>query len=244
MGLYNNAEPHQGEYRVSVRAIFFDAVGTLLHPHPSAAAVYADIGQQFASRHPHQEITRRFGTSFRRQEEHDQSSGNRTSPQREVERWRAIVGEVLDDVADREGCFAALWEHFARPASWILEPDAGPVLGQLAQAGIVLGLASNFDARLHQVRAGFRELDVLNHVIVSAEVGHRKPSRGFFATLIERTGFSPEEILLVGDDLTNDVEGAGAAGLRALLFAPRTALAAKVDALRCLKDLPPRLGVA
>ena len=32
------------------RAVFFDAVGTLLHPDPSAAEVYAGVGRRYGSR--------------------------------------------------------------------------------------------------------------------------------------------------------------------------------------------------
>jgi len=224
---------------VTIRAIFFDAVGTLLHPDPPAGVAYAAVGRRFGTRHAAEDIRRRFTESFARQEALDTAAGHVTSPAREAARWRAIVGEVLDDVPDAVGCFAALWDHFARPSSWRLEPDAGSALAALDRAGYVLGLASNFDGRLHAVRAGFPELAVLRHVVVSAEVGHRKPSPYFFRELVRRTGFAPGEILLVGDDPYNDVAGARDAGLVPLPFDP----AGTGDALARLADLPRRLGV-
>jgi putative hydrolase of the HAD superfamily len=198
------------------RAIFFDAVGTLLHPAPPAAEVYASVGRDFGSSLSVDEIGKRFRTSFRRQEEEDALAGHATSEDREVRRWQTIVSEVLDDVSDHEGCFRRLFDHFAKPTSWTLEPDTGPVLATLAGEGYVLGLASNFDRRLHTVRAGFAELAPLRHVVVSSEVGHRKPSRLFFAELVRRTDLPPDEILLIGDDPYNDVAGAEVAGLQAL----------------------------
>jgi putative hydrolase of the HAD superfamily len=204
--------------RSAVRAIFFDAVGTLLHPTPSAAEVYALVGRDFGSSLSSDVIVQRFKVAFRRQEDVDRAAGDITSEEREVLRWRTIVTEVLDDVQDAEGCFQRLYEHFAQPASWRLEPDTGHVLAALEAGGFVLGLASNFDHRLHTVRAGFPELASLRHLVVSAEVGYRKPSPRFFEELGRRTGLSPAEILLVGDDPYNDVAGAEAAGLRALRF--------------------------
>lgn len=224
---------------MTIRAIFFDAVGTLLHPDPPAGVAYATVGRRFGSRYAVEDVRRRFTESFARQEALDAAAGHVTSPRREVARWRAIVGEVLDDVPDVVGCFVVLWEHFARPKSWRLEPDAGTALAALDRAGYVLGLASNFDGRLHAVRAGFPELAVLRHVVVSAEVGHRKPSADFFRELVRRTGFAPGEILLVGDDPYNDVAGARDAGLVPLPFDP----AGTGDALTRLADLPRRLGV-
>ena len=49
-----------------VRAVFFDAVGTLIHPQPSAAAVYAAVGRRFGTRRTEEEIAARFPTAFAR----------------------------------------------------------------------------------------------------------------------------------------------------------------------------------
>lgn len=204
---------------VRLQAIFFDAVGTLLHPEPSAAEVYAQVGHAFGSTRSPAEIRTRFKASFRQQEEIDRANGNRTSEAREIARWRTIVGDVLSDVTDAEACFQHLYDHFARPASWRVEAEAGAVLATLDAAGYVLGMASNFDQRLHAVLAGFPELAPLRQVVVSSEVGHRKPSPLFFAELVRRTELEPAAILLVGDDPYNDVAGAEAAGLRAIRFA-------------------------
>ncbi len=95
--------------------VFFDAVGTLLHPEPSAPMVYASVGRQFGSRLEESVINDRFRAAFRRQEEADYAGGLRTDEEREVARWRAIVGEVLDDVSDGEACFQALYAHSHGP---------------------------------------------------------------------------------------------------------------------------------
>src|SRR5262249_18497827 len=133
----------------AVRAVFFDAVGTLLHPEPSAAAVYTAVGRRFGSTLAEAEVSQRFRAAFRRQEELDRAvHGLRTSEEREAQRWRAIVAEVLEDVRDAEGCFATLYDHFARPDAWRLDPGVGEVLRVLSERGLVLGVCSNFDRRL------------------------------------------------------------------------------------------------
>jgi putative hydrolase of the HAD superfamily len=78
-------------------------------------------------------------------------------------------------------------------------------------------MASNYDARLRSVAAGLPELRPLRHLVISSEVGWRKPAPEFFAALCERTGLAPGAILFVGDDPANDYDGATAAGLRAVL---------------------------
>jgi putative hydrolase of the HAD superfamily len=204
-----------------VRAVFFDAVGTLIHPEPAAGLVYAAVGRARGSRLTVAEISARFHSAFAREEQVDREQGLRTDERRETERWRRIVAAVLDDLADREGCFEELFEHFARPESWRCEADAARVLAALAGRGIAVGMASNYDRRLHRVLAGLPALQPLDHVVISAEVGWRKPAAEFFAALGRVARLPPEQILFVGDDRRNDFDGARTAGLRALLFDPK-----------------------
>src|SRR5215471_10367041 len=124
----------------TTRAVFFDAVGTLLHPEPSAAVVYAQVGNRFGSHYTQREIARRFGAAFRRQEAADRAAGWVTSAEREKRRWREIVSEVLDDVSDPDGCFEVLYDHFSRPDAWRLEPGADALFATLSSRGFRLGL--------------------------------------------------------------------------------------------------------
>src|SRR5262249_28243110 len=80
---------------------------------------------------------------------------------------------------------------------------------------------SNYDRRLYSVAAGLADLRRIEHVVISADVGWRKPAAEFFAALCRKLGRRPDEILFVGDDPTNDYAGAQAAGLRAVLYDPR-----------------------
>jgi putative hydrolase of the HAD superfamily len=222
----------------TVRAIFFDAVGTLIYPDPPAAEVYVRVGRSFGSRLERAAIATRFSAAFRRQEELDREKGWHTSEAREVERWRAIVGEVLDDVPDPEACFDVLYAYFHQPGAWRCEPDAGTTLAALDASGSVLGTASNFDHRLQGVVAGLPALRPLRHIVVSSLVGWRKPAPEFFRGLGEVTGLPLEQILYVGDDRENDFAGALAVGMHALLLDPRGKEGVPEDArLNRLADL-------
>jgi putative hydrolase of the HAD superfamily len=201
--------------------VVFDAVGTLMEPDPPAALVYAGFGRVFGSRPDLAEIAERFGVAFRREEDLDRAAGWRTSEGREVERWRRVVAYVLHDVSNPGACFQALFDHFARPEAWRCHPAAATVLSRLAERGFVLGMASNYDRRLRSVAAGMPELAPLRHLIISSEVGWRKPAAGFYAALSREVGCAAEQIVYVGDDRGNDYEGARAAGLGAVLYDPR-----------------------
>jgi putative hydrolase of the HAD superfamily len=203
-----------------VRAVFFDAVGTLIHPAPTPADAYHLIGSRYGSRLPLAEVRVRFAAAFRAEEQFDAGRQHRTDEERERQRWRRIVGAILDDVNDPPTCFRDLYEHFARPDAWRSEAGAGELLAALRSAGYVVGVASNFDHRLRDVLAGFVDWPPLDYVAISSEIGWKKPAAGYFAGLSAMTGLSPAEILLVGDDLDNDFHGARAAGLHALLLDP------------------------
>jgi putative hydrolase of the HAD superfamily len=201
-----------------VRVVFFDAVGTLIHPDPPAPIVYARIGQEFGSHYDAAAIKERFSEAFRAEEEIDRSNGWQTSEEREIERWRRIVESVLDDVGDPTICFRRLFDHFAGPGSWRCDPATGELLKSFEKHGYVLGLASNYDFRLRNVLAGKPELALLRHLCISSEVGWRKPAGEFFAAMSKLVGLPPEQIIHIGDDPVNDYQGAIAAGMHAVLF--------------------------
>jgi putative hydrolase of the HAD superfamily len=230
----------EGYRLIGMRAIAFDAVGTLIHPEPAAPLVYADVGRRYGSRRTPEEIAVRFREAFRREEAFDREHDWRTSEAREIERWRHIVGSVLDDVSDADGCFRELFEHFSRPEAWRCEADVGPTLATLRARGYRLGVASNYDRRLHSVRAGLPELQPLEHITLSAEVGWRKPAAAFFKAVCARMDCPAEALLLVGDDAVNDVGGARSAGLPAVRFGPRwgnTTITGKVLGIERLEEL-------
>jgi putative hydrolase of the HAD superfamily len=220
-------------------AVAFDAVGTLIHPEPSAAEVYAAVGRRHGSRLTVEEIRPRFAVAFTQQEAADQAGGLRTSEAREIRRWREIVAAVLDDVADKGACFQELYQHFARPDAWHVEPEAAAVLETLARRGRALALASNYDYRLRSVALGLPELRAARTLVISSEVGWRKPAPEFFAAVSSALRLPAERILFVGDDRANDFDGARAAGMRAVLFDPRGEVAGSVASLTELLDLLP-----
>ncbi len=228
----------------TIRWIALDAVGTLIHPQPSAGAAYHRVGLRHGSRLAAAEISARFGRVFARAVEADDldcgcaEAGDRlhTCEARERIRWERIVRDVLDDVADPDACFAELFAHFGQPTAWACFPEVGGALRRLKQAGYRLAVCSNFDARLNTVMAGLPELEPIELRIISSEVGCRKPSPRFFEALVRATGCAPSEILFIGDDPVSDVAAARNSGLAALQIDHGHA-SLQNRALRSLDDL-------
>jgi putative hydrolase of the HAD superfamily len=220
-----------------VRAAFFDAVGTLLFPEPPAAEIYARVAARHGLAIAVDEVRARFLHAYREEEQIDRVADWVTSEEREVQRWRRIVRDSLAGVRDPETCFHELFHHFARPTSWRLDQKTPNVLRELVSRGIRVGMGSNYDSRLLSVVYGLAELGSLRGcVVISAQVGYRKPALEFYREVIRVAECEPAEILFVGDDLENDFEGARSAGLKAVLLAPR-AENQKVAGVRNLREL-------
>ena len=96
--------------------------------------------------------------------------------------------------------------------------DAAPALEALRALGLRLIVVSNWDCSLPSVlaAAGLREL--VDGVVTSAEVGAAKPDRRIFEAALALGGCDPAEALHVGDSPDNDVAGANALGIRAVLL--------------------------
>jgi putative hydrolase of the HAD superfamily len=97
-------------------------------------------------------------------------------------------------------------------------PDAIPALGSLRERGLALVCVSNWDVSLTRVleRCGLGGL--LDGVVTSAAVGAAKPATEIFAAALKLAGCEPAEALHVGDTPDEDLAGAAAAGIPALLI--------------------------
>jgi putative hydrolase of the HAD superfamily len=204
----------------AVRAIVFDAVGTLITPDPPAGVAYHLVGKRHGSRRSEAEVIRRFAEAFRRTLRETVPEPHRTDEMTERAFWRSVVRNVFDDLPPvaTEACFIDLFEHFSRPDAWRVYPDAGPALRKLNGCELTLAVASNFDSRLHAVFGGYAELAPIVRRFVSSELGWRKPDGRFFGGVCAGLGLRPGEVLYVGDEPESDVAAATAAGLQAFLL--------------------------
>ena len=202
-----------------IQGIVLDAVGTLIEPTPSVATAYAEAAARQGVELDPREVRGRFQAAFRSDLVEGEAGFLSTDEGVERRRWREIVARVLPEAPDPERAFDELWDHFGRPESWRAFPDAASAVGAIREAGMKVCIGSNFDGRLHRVIAGLPGLaGAVEVVVVSSEVGYRKPHAAFFEAVCGRLGLPAESVLSVGDDLENDVEGAWRAGLSALFL--------------------------
>ncbi len=207
-----------------IRWIAFDAVDTLIKPTPSVSAIYHEVGVRHGSRLSREQVSARFREAFSQSAEanvlacgcREVTEPWHTCESRERLRWKEIVDSVLDDVVNRDRCFEELFAHFGQTSSWTCFPEVEATLVELRERGLRLAVSSNFDARLNTVMDGLAALYPIELRVISSQVGHRKPSRRFFESLLLRTGCEPAELLFVGDNPQTDVAAALAAGIPSL----------------------------
>jgi putative hydrolase of the HAD superfamily len=201
-----------------IEGLILDAVNTLIEPSPPVPLVYAEAARRQGLDLDAGEVKRRFERSFRVDESDERGGLLATDEATEHRRWRRIVADVLPDLPDPERAFAELWSHFGSASAWRMFADVGPAIVALREAGLNLIIASNFDSRLRTVVRGLPDLVAEEaRLVISSEIGLRKPHPDFYRAACERLGLPPDRVLCVGDDVENDVLGPGRAGLRAIL---------------------------
>lgn len=124
-------------------------------------------------------------------------------------------------------------------------PDARDALVRARRAGARVIVVSNWDISLAQVLEGVGLAPLLDGVLTSAAVGARKPAAEIFAAALALAGpgVEPARCLHVGDSASEDVAGARAAGMRAVLLDRGGAAPppAGVPVIAGLNGLDPRL---
>jgi putative hydrolase of the HAD superfamily len=115
-----------------------------------------------------------------------------------------IVSEGLTAASDipfeAVNQIAAYCYGFARGAI----ERARPVLEQLAERYRFV-LVSNFYGNIEAVLTDFGLIGFFPDIIESAVVGVRKPDPRIFALGVERMGYAPQEIVVVGDSYKKDI---------------------------------------
>ena len=186
----------------------FDAVGTLIKPTRGVIETYHETGREFGSRLSVAQVRDRFAEGrrlfFRSGEDLVSSDAI------EYELWRRLVGHVFCDVDDSGELFVELWRRFAEVQAWEKFEDIDDCLQRLKAVGVPAVIGSNFDSRLLEICAKVFDDADFEEVFCSSLVGFRKPDSRFYRHIEDR--YQDYQIVMVGDDQQNDVEGPAAVG--------------------------------
>lgn len=118
----------------------------------------------------------------------------------------AMIEEKAREIADY--CYNVAKENVAKSKE---------VLDELSKK-YPLVLVSNFYGNIETVLADFGILECFKKVIESAKVGVRKPDSAIFELGVKALGLKPEEVLVVGDSVKNDINPAKKIGCQTVLL--------------------------
>jgi putative hydrolase of the HAD superfamily len=153
---------------------------------------------------------------FGKEEPAAEAADGLTVFERRISRLMATLGSQIELQQLKETATRAvdIWQIQVQ-----LDPKAPAVLSALA-ASKTLALISNFDhpPHAHRILRETRLADFFKTVVISGEVGIKKPDPRIFRIALERTGLQPEEVVYVGDT-QEDVVGAKAAEIKPILIA-------------------------
>jgi len=147
--------------------------------------------------------------------------------------WIAFTERIVIGMGGRQpasrACAVEITSRWARHENFELYEDTAPVLQTLRERGIRIGLVSN-SARDVREFARHHALDI-DAGISSFHHGKTKPHASIFRAVLGLLEVQPHEALMVGDTVEDDIEGALAAGMQAVL----------IDRLGLRPDFQPRI---
>ena len=134
--------------------------------------------------------------------------------------WIAFTEQIVrgmgGDANAARACATDMVREWERHENFSLYEDALPVLDELRRRSVKIGLVSN----------GQRDLDEFTEhhglevdaVVGSKAHGKVKPHPSIFVAALTTLGVAADEAAMVGDSFEDDIEGARALGIRAILL--------------------------
>ena len=127
-----------------------------------------------------------------------------------------IVRGMGGDAESAYACAVEITRGWERHENFELYDDVQDTLGAIRAAGLRIGLVSN-SARDVRDFARHHGLDV-DAGISSFHHGRTKPHASIFCAVLDLLDVEPDEAAMVGDTIADDIEGARALGMRAILL--------------------------
>ena len=223
----------------SLRAVLFDVDFTLCRPGPELSAVsYARIAERHGVRldvSRYEDAREAAALNLKRHPEllHDETI------------WHRFTEEIFlgmggpEEIASE--CATEIEQGWEVSENFELFEDALPVLDELRAAQLRIGLVSNGIRDLSEFVA-HHQLDV-DAVVDSRTHGRVKPHPTIFQAALDRLGIGPADAVMVGDSLEEDIEGARALGMRAILIDREERHPDVLERLTDLYGLPAALGL-
>lgn len=197
------------------RAVFFDVGETLVHVEPSFAELFADV--LAAAGEP------RTPEQVRSASEHIYVGFSRAardgsmwtlSQERSRAFWTSVYEAMLDELAvPPDSLPDDLYREFTRLENYVLFSDVRPTLHDLREAGLALGIVSNFEAWLEDWFGVHDLVETFPVRVISGLEGIEKPDERIYRIALQRAGVDAADAVYVGDNPEFDVDPPAALGM-------------------------------
>jgi len=222
-----------------LKAVLFDVDFTLFRPGPELGPEgYRRMGERHGlSLDPDRYVDARAHAIDALQRNHELVH--------DEEIWIAFTEEIVmgmgGDASGARACATEMVREWERHENFSLYEDALPVLDELRRHDLRIGLISNGQRDLEEF-AEHHALDV-DAIVGSKAHGRVKPHASIFVAALDALAASPEETAMVGDSYEDDIEGARALGIRAILLDRDAQMPDVPDRIDTLLALPAALGL-
>ncbi len=226
------------------KAVFFDVDFTLIYPGPTFRG---EGYQAFCARYGMDVDATKFETAVASAA--PLLDGPDDMPY-DAEIFIAYTQHIIEQMGGRgpnlDACAREIYDEWAACQHFELYDDVPGVLRRLTAAGIRIGLISNTHRCLASFQSHFDLQGLISATVSSSKHGLMKPHPSIFAAALQLVSVDPQDAIMVGDSVRQDVEGALRAGMRAVLLhrgggphASEVELAAGgVPIIRSLRELP------
>jgi putative hydrolase of the HAD superfamily len=222
-----------------LRAVLFDVDFTLARPGPELGPEgYVRIGERHglrleASRYEAARDAALVDLRRHPELEHDDEIWFRFTER--------IVREMGGDADSAYDCAVEITRGWERHENFELYDDVPEALAALRAAGLRIGLVSN-SARDVREFARHHALDV-DAGISSFHHGRTKPHASIFRAVLDLLEVEPVEAAMVGDTIADDIDGARALGMQAILLDRKHLNPEFEPRIESLRELEPLLGL-
>jgi REG-2-like HAD superfamily hydrolase len=217
----------------TIRAIFYDAGRTLVHPRPLEPEIWSFLSEQLRVEIPPEHSLPDVGHYYYARLGQD-GLGSYDSDERARSFWISYYTQALIEAGVQQPeanllhASNALYDWYQSPQQWQPYPEVAEALAAVERRGLLQGVISDWGTDLVPILHAHEITRHLDFVVASAAVGLAKPHPGIFRHALERSGLQPPDAIYVGDSYVADVLGARAAGIQPVLI-DRDGIAPAVD---------------
>jgi putative hydrolase of the HAD superfamily len=233
---------------VTTSAVFFDAGETLVHPEPTFAHLMARVLQRAGHEVDAEGIRARSHVVLERFAHAAETKELwTTAPDRSRAFWHDVYAIFLRElgIADRDGLIDRLYAAFTDLANYALFDDVVPALERLREAGLRLGVISNYEPWLEQLLERLGVIGYFDVRVISGIEGIEKPDPAIFRLAMDRLGVEASASVYVGDDPRLDVGPAASVGMSPVLLDRRARFPdAPEPRIASMAEVPTLLGIA